>query len=129
MARGLGAYPGEYCYDATRPSWLPYWFDDPTEALCDIEGLPQTVATCVNPLSTGCDPNSLINFNIKSAAPNTDPTVSGQGVAAPGEPNNAPCGTFQTANAAGVCTFDPTQPGFILLVIGIGALLIYGLKK
>ncbi len=127
--RGLAAYPGEYCYDAARPSLLPYWIDDFTEMACDIKGAPQTIATCLNPLSSGCDPNSLINLNISSQTPNTDPTVSGAGVAAPGSANNAVCGSFQTANAAGVCVFDPTQPGFILLVLGVGIALISFFKK
>lgn len=28
---GLGAYPGEPWYNPDRPSWVPYWFDTPTE--------------------------------------------------------------------------------------------------
>ena len=29
---GLGAYPTDSYYDPNRPSWLPYWIDDPTES-------------------------------------------------------------------------------------------------
>lgn len=43
---GLGAYPTDPCYDATRPDWLPYWFDDLTESDCKypngvLSDLPQ----------------------------------------------------------------------------------------
>jgi hypothetical protein len=34
--RGVGAYPGDLCYDPNRPSWLPYWITDFTEANCSI---------------------------------------------------------------------------------------------
>ena len=30
--RALGAYPTDPYYDPARPSWLPYWIDDPTES-------------------------------------------------------------------------------------------------
>jgi hypothetical protein len=29
---GVGAYPTDPYYDPARPSWLPYWIDDPTES-------------------------------------------------------------------------------------------------
>lgn len=40
------AYPDNPCYDASRPSWLPYWLDDITESNCKyptslIGSLPQ----------------------------------------------------------------------------------------
>lgn len=46
---GLGVYPGNACYDANRPSWLPYWFDDLTESDCKypagvLADLPQAEA-------------------------------------------------------------------------------------
>lgn len=31
---GMGVYPGDPCYDSSRPSWLPYWLDDFTESDC-----------------------------------------------------------------------------------------------
>ncbi len=31
VRRGVGAYPGDLYYDPTRPSWLPYWIDSPSE--------------------------------------------------------------------------------------------------
>lgn len=31
---GLGIYPGDPCFDASRPEWLPYWVDDFTESDC-----------------------------------------------------------------------------------------------
>jgi hypothetical protein len=43
---GLGAYPTDPCYDPSRPTWLPYWFDDLTESDCKypsgvLSDLPQ----------------------------------------------------------------------------------------
>lgn len=29
---GMGAYPTDSFYDPDRPSWLPFWIDDPTES-------------------------------------------------------------------------------------------------
>ena len=34
MSYGLAAYPGDACYDPSRPAWLPYWLDDFTESDC-----------------------------------------------------------------------------------------------
>lgn len=31
---GLAAYPGDPCYDPSRPTWLPYWLDDFSESDC-----------------------------------------------------------------------------------------------
>jgi hypothetical protein len=31
---GLGMYPDETCFDPTRPSWMPYWFDTFGEEAC-----------------------------------------------------------------------------------------------
>ena len=32
IAPGLGAYPEDPYFDPNRPSWLPYFFDTPTES-------------------------------------------------------------------------------------------------
>lgn len=32
--RGVGEYPGDACYDPSRPSWLPGWISDATEFAC-----------------------------------------------------------------------------------------------
>ena len=37
--RGVGTYPDETCFDAQRPSWLPYWLDDFTESGCKANEL------------------------------------------------------------------------------------------
>lgn len=39
LARGVGMYPDETCFDASRPAWLPYWLDDLTESGCKINEL------------------------------------------------------------------------------------------
>jgi hypothetical protein len=42
--RGLGIYPGNPCYDPTRPTWVPYWWDTPSESGCKF-GVYPTVST------------------------------------------------------------------------------------
>jgi len=32
MITALGAHPGDAYYDPSRPRWLPYWIDTPTES-------------------------------------------------------------------------------------------------
>ena len=34
LDRGLGLYPGDACFDESRPSMLPYWIDDFSESTC-----------------------------------------------------------------------------------------------
>ena len=80
--RGMGEYPGYYCYDAARPSWLPYWLDDLTESACKWS--PSTIAGNIKACATGdtsCgDPT----------AAQANPNLSGPGVAPPGAPTNVP---------------------------------------
>ncbi len=71
---GLGEYPGYYCYDASRPSWLPYWIDTFTEEACNLSptNLVADAASCLNPLSADC-----------SIPTNPNPLISGPGVGGP----------------------------------------------
>lgn len=80
--RGVGEAPGYYCYDANRPSWLPYWIDTPTESACKYN--PKTIAGNLVYCLTG-DPSCG-----KPSAAAADPTLSGPGIAAPGEATNVP---------------------------------------
>lgn len=34
VARGVGEYPGQPCYDPNRPAWFPYWASSPEELMC-----------------------------------------------------------------------------------------------
>lgn len=72
--RGIGEYPGYYCYDATRPSWLPYWIDDFSEEQCNLNpsNIVSSIASCINPLSADC-----------STPTNPNPLVSGPGTGGP----------------------------------------------
>jgi hypothetical protein len=72
--RGLGEYPGYYCYDANRPSWLPYWIDSFTEEQCNLSpsNIAGSIASCLNPLSADC-----------STPQNPNPLISGPGVGGP----------------------------------------------
>lgn len=74
--RGLGEYPGYYCYDNNRPSWLPYWIDDLTESECKYS--PSTIAGNIKACVTG-DPSC--------GAPTpqqANPALPGPGVTGPG---------------------------------------------
>jgi hypothetical protein len=98
MMIGVGEYPGFYCYDATRPSWLPFWLDTFGESACKLKAAPGNIAACLNPLSSSCastkETGSWINARegtpLSIAPINPDPTVSGPGMAVEGEPTNAP---------------------------------------
>jgi len=118
----LAEYPGYYCYDKDRPSWLPYWLDDFTESACKWN--PQTIAGNIYACATGdptCGPPS-------KAAQN--PNVSGPGVAPAGEPTNVPrCGSFETYNpSSNQCEFSFTKPE-TLIVAGFSVLLISAMRK
>ncbi len=92
--RGLGEQPGYYCYDANRPSWLPYWWDTWNESTCKAKSAVGNVVACVNPLGTQCSKDSWFNANNFSGQPNTSPDVSGPGIDP--EENNAPPGLVDT---------------------------------
>ncbi len=98
LRTGMGEYPGYYCYDAQRPSWLPYWLDDFTESGCKAS--PSTiignVTSCLNPLSADC-----------STPTNPNPLISGPGAGGP--PLSA---GNSTASVAPIVTPDiPTAIG------------------
>jgi hypothetical protein len=116
--KGLGEYPGYYCYDAQRPSWLPYWLDDITESGCKWN--PKTIAGNLSACLTN-DPSC----NAPSGS-QLDPNKSGPGVAGPGEPVNVPTcsGWFQQLDiATNTCTL--ALPNTTLLLIGaLGILLL-----
>lgn len=119
LRRGIGEYPGYYCYDANRPAWLPYWIDDLTESACKWN--PQTIAGNI----TACVGGSPTCQNPSVAQQN--PALSGPGVAPAGSPSNTPtCPTFQTFDpASSACVFDITSPSFLFLMAGsLGAVLL-----
>lgn len=50
---GLGVYPGDPCYDPTRPSWLPYWWDTNSENLCRFGAYPGVTTLAPVPAPPG----------------------------------------------------------------------------
>jgi hypothetical protein len=121
LRRGMGEYPGYYCYDAERPSWLPYWLDDFTESACKWS--PKTIAGNIASCATGSPDCGTPTGDA------LDPTKSGPGVAAPGEPTNVPrCGSFQVYNpASNQCELDIRSPSFLLLAgAAVGVVLLLG---
>lgn len=61
---GMGAYPGDGCYDPGRFSWLPLWWDNQKEATCIIA----TALTTPRPGAGG----SLLIPPLPPAAPQTE---------------------------------------------------------
>lgn len=91
---GLAEYPGYYCYDAGRPSWLPYWLDDLTESECKWS--PSTIAGNIKACATG-DPSCGT-----PTPEQANPDLSGPGAAAPGAPTNVP-------TCSGLYSLDPAS--------------------
>ena len=78
--RGLSEYPGYYCYDAQRPSWLPYWFDDLTESACKWK--PSTIIGNIKACATG-DPSCGT-----PTPEQANPELPGAGTVPAGTPSN-----------------------------------------
>jgi hypothetical protein len=78
--RGMGEYPGYYCYDAQRPSWLPYWLDDLTESACKYS--PSTIAGNIKACVTG-DPSCGTPTTAQA-----NPELPGAGTVPAGTPSN-----------------------------------------
>lgn len=118
---GMGEYPGYYCYDKDRPSWLPYWLDDFTESKCKWS--PSTIVGNIVACTTG-DPTC---GTPSQQAQN--PNVSGPGVAKAGEPTNIPrCSQFETFNPdTNQCEFGITKPS-TLIVAGLAVFAAMMLK-
>jgi hypothetical protein len=117
--RGLREYPGYYCYDANRPSWLPYWFDSPTESACKWN--PSTIAGNIKTCALG----SPLCGNPSTSQ--QDPTLSGPGVAPAGTISNTPTctGMFMNFNPnSAACEFDPTSSSFLFAIGGTAALFL-----
>lgn len=122
--RGVGEYPGYYCFDANRPSWVPYWFDTPTESACKWN--PGTIIGNIAACSTGassCSPPTAAQQN---------PALSGPGIvgssAGPGVSNNPSCPAFQSYDfTSAQCVFDPTSGSFMVAVAGGLGLLVIAL--
>jgi hypothetical protein len=122
---GLAEYPGYVCYDATRPSWLPYWLDTLGEETCKLSQVAGNVKACLNPVGTQCSPDSYVNFNMVSGQPNLDPNVSGAGILGTDTGSNAPPGLLSSI-AGGTGSFNL---GTTLQWVGIGLLALFLVKR
>lgn len=119
VRRGVAEYPGYYCYDANRPSWLPYFIDSFTESACKWS--PSTIAGNIKTCALG----SPLCGNPSQAQ--QDPSLSGPGVAPAGTPSNTPTCTGLFSNFdpnTGQCGFDPTSNAFLFTVGGLAVFLI-----
>lgn len=52
----MGMYPTDACYDPTRPSWLPYWWDTPSESGCKYGVYPDVTTLGPVPAPPGGQP-------------------------------------------------------------------------
>jgi hypothetical protein len=114
--RGMGEYPGYYCYDAARPSWLPYWLDSITESTCKYN--PVTIAGNIKACVAGSP-----NCGTPSVA-QQNPDLSGPGVAPAGETSNTPtCSFGQVYDAAtNTCVFSVSAiPTWAFIAAGVAA--------
>lgn len=94
--KGLGEYPGYYCYDAARPSWLPYWLDDLTESTCKWS--PKTIAGNIKACVTG-DPSCGT-----PTPEQADPSLPGEGTVPEGNPDNV---RLNVPHCSGVKVLNP----------------------
>jgi hypothetical protein len=53
---GMGMYPTDACYDPSRPSWLPYWWDTPSESGCRYQVYPDVTTLAPVPAPPGGQP-------------------------------------------------------------------------
>ena len=69
--RGMGLYPTSPCFDPTRPGWLPYWIDTPSESGCKFQFYPSvtTLATPPTPpaLAAPAAPQTLEQMTVPGA--------------------------------------------------------------
>ena len=129
--RGLGEYPGYYCYDANRPSWLPYWLDSINESLCKYS--PSTIAGDIKACVSG-DPSCGTPTQQQA-----NPQLSGPGVTGPGYTAPPPGTQFNVPVCTGGQVLDPNsntcvdQPGLsttTMIALGLAggaALLLFSL--
>jgi hypothetical protein len=127
----MGSYPGEPCYDPNRAGWLPYWIPNGNETSCNAAVAADAASCLLFPWTETCASGATkvggaILQNVGSA-------ISAVGGAA--NPSNTPteptpkCIGFQTYNpASGQCEFDPSSLSFMVLAIGIVA-VIFLVKK
>ncbi len=145
--RGLAAYPTDPYYDPSRPSWLPYWIDTPTESeakaayYANVAGInvgatPQQIA---NPSSQYPVPPALTQ-------PPVGPSTSAQETV-PGAwtPDQALAATAQLQQQQNQAFFDwlgqnlssgvPTSSGLSMTalialgLVGGGALLLLSRRR
>lgn len=55
-ARGMGIYPNQPCFDPTRPAWVPYWVDTPSESGCKWGTYPTVTTLAPVPTPPGAAP-------------------------------------------------------------------------
>jgi hypothetical protein len=85
--RGFGMYPTNAdgtdnpCFDPNRPSWLPYWFDTPTESACkygttdftgQVAGAASSMAAPI-----GATAGGLLSGAVGGAAQGVTSSISG----------------------------------------------------
>ena len=111
--RGFGLYPTNSdgspnpCFDASRPSWLPYWIDDLTESACyyGTGSLPGQVAGAAAQMATpiGATVGGAVAGTVGGAAEGVASSIS--------SPTGAMNWPLIAAAALGLILFIPMLPG------------------
>lgn len=121
-SRGMAEYPGYYCYDSNRPSWLPYWLDSLTESACKWS--PSTIAGNIKACATG-DPSCGT-----PTPEQANPNLPGAGVAPAGTPSNQvnvpQCsGLYSLDPATNSCTLQLTSTPVLLGAAAFALALVF----
>lgn len=129
MFHGLGAYPTDSYYDPDRPSWLPYWIDDPTESAQKYGMYGKANVNQVYPNPPAPIP-PVVQPDLTGQTVNIDQQIA--------ETANANANQDQTffnnlANTLPNST-SPKNPssgfnGITLLYLGVGLVVLVALKK
>jgi hypothetical protein len=114
---GLGVYPGDPCFDADRPDWLPYWVDDFTESDCKYQSdniLTASLTAVANPEVVASNVGGVIGQGAGTAASDV---ASGIATGVEAAASGAAAGVTNTLNVSGY------------VLIGVGLLTIFLLVK
>jgi hypothetical protein len=127
---GIGSYPGEPCYDPNRAGWLPYWIPNGNETSCNAAVAADAASCLLFPWTETCASGAAkvggAVLQVAGGALTAAGTAANPGSNTQTSPK---CIGFQTYNpTSGQCEFDPSSLSFMVLAIGIVA-VIFLVKK
>lgn len=134
MMLSLSAYPTDSYFDPSRPSWLPYWIDTPTESALKYGAYPgvTTMATPPPPPGPAAPPTpNAAWMNPATSAPTVDPSaVVDDVIARQAEATKSGWNQYMADQAAAEATRQQQQTGFpIWAIVGIAAVGVIALSR